>query len=80
VREREPESKFRHASVDFEHPAKGEDHCGECQHFIKAEPPRCQIVASPIAAEDWCRKFKEQPGESAAYEREEKREYAKEHK
>lgn len=70
--------KFSHAQVAYEHPAKGEDHCGECKHYIKAGPMRCEIVRNPIRAEDWCRKFKEKLGESKAYEAKEHKEYASE--
>jgi hypothetical protein len=42
-------------SVGFEHPAKGPNHCGACQHFRDG---RCEIVSGSVLAEDWCRKFK----------------------
>jgi len=73
--ERKPKEKFSHAQVAYEHPARGEDHCGECTHYLK-DPERCEIVRSPIRAEDWCRKFKEVPGETAAEERKEHEDYA----
>lgn len=73
--ERSDEAKFSHGQVAYEHPAHGEDHCGECEHYIKAEPMRCEIVKSPIEAEDWCRRFHEKRGETAAYERKEKSDY-----
>jgi hypothetical protein len=78
--ERSIEAKFTHEQVDYQHPAKGEDHCAECIHYIKAEPMRCEIVKAPIAGEDWCRKFKEKPGESVAYERKEQQEYGETHR
>lgn len=74
--EQDAKNKLSHKQVAYEHPAKGEDHCGECRHFLK-NPVRCEIVRSPIANEDWCRKFREKPGETAAEERKEKQEYAK---
>lgn len=48
--------KFTKREVGFEHPAKGSDHCMECEHY---EPGRdkCQIVAGEIQPQDWCRKF-----------------------
>lgn len=49
-------AKFSKDSVGFEHPAKGDDHCSECKHFLASEQA-CQIVAGHIQAEDWCRKF-----------------------
>lgn len=47
--------KYSKAEVQFEHPAKGEHHCGECRHF---EPPmNCTIVDGFILSGDWCNKF-----------------------
>jgi hypothetical protein len=59
--------KYSHKQVAYEHPAKGEDHCSECRHYL-TNPVRCEHVRSPIAAEDWCKRFAEKPGESKAYE------------
>jgi len=42
-------------SVDYEHPAQGPDHCGECEHFIA--PEACEFVEGSIAAGDWCELF-----------------------
>lgn len=64
--ERDAKDKYSHAQVAYEHPAKGEDHCGECRHYIKASPMRCEIVRNPIRAEDWCRKFAESAGKPSA--------------
>lgn len=49
------EKKFTKEQVGFEHPAKGPDHCGQCQHFLGG---RCAIVYSTVMAGDWCRKWK----------------------
>jgi hypothetical protein len=40
------------AEVGYEHPAKGDDHCGECFFFIP--PDACQLVIPPILPQDWC--------------------------
>jgi hypothetical protein len=48
--------KFSHKSVDFQHPAKGEDHCAECIHW-QGKVGQCAIVRPPVRAEDWCKKF-----------------------
>ena len=72
--EKPPREKFSHAQVAYEHPSKGEDHCGECKHYLK-DPMRCEIVRSPIRAEDWCRKFKEVAGETKQYEEKEHADY-----
>lgn len=50
------ESKLSHAAVEFEHPAKGPHHCGECQHRTATG---CEIVADPIEDGDWCDRFKQ---------------------
>jgi hypothetical protein len=59
-----PNSEKRsHDSVGYEHPSRhGSARCGGCQHFIPGSPPRCQAVASPIRAEDWCKRFEAKPG------------------
>ncbi len=44
------------AGVGFEHPAKGEDRCGECAHF--QAPESCERVQGYIQPEDWCRLFR----------------------
>lgn len=46
--------KFSKDQVDFEHPAKGPNHCGECKYFLGG---RCAIVSGIVMAEDWCKKF-----------------------
>lgn len=47
--------KLGHEEVDYEHPAKGKNHCGQCEHFIPAN--HCKIVEDPIRPEDWCKEF-----------------------
>jgi hypothetical protein len=49
--------KDTHEKAEYEHPAKGKNHCGICEYFIDAKPARCQHVKSPIRAEDWCHRF-----------------------
>jgi hypothetical protein len=50
--------KVSHESVDYKHPSPYiRSRCGTCEHFIKANPPRCEHVANPIRAEDYCDKF-----------------------
>jgi hypothetical protein len=46
---------FTKQQVDFEHPAKGMHHCGECKHFIRGNA--CWIVAGVIKPQDWCSKW-----------------------
>ena len=44
------------AEVEFEHPAKGKDHCKDCKHFrIKEE--KCEIVMGKIQPGDWCKLY-----------------------
>ena len=48
-------AKLAKSDVEFESPAKGPHHCGECRHF---DPPdACEIVAGAIGADDWCNRF-----------------------
>lgn len=49
--------KAAHSTVDYEHPAKGMNHCSQCKHFI-TKPISCEIVKDPIKAVDWCKRFK----------------------
>ena len=44
--------------VNFESPAKGPDHCGQCTHY-RPLSRRCNIVAGAIGPGDWCKLFKE---------------------
>lgn len=54
-----PESeKLTHADVNFEHPAKMDDQCSTCQHFIPTIPMRCYLVKKPIGLRDWCDRYK----------------------
>jgi 8-oxo-dGTP diphosphatase len=48
--------KLPKSAVEYEHPAKGPDHCGLCRHFDHAEAA-CELVAGAIATNDWCKKF-----------------------
>jgi hypothetical protein len=48
--------KYVKSEVGFEHPARGDHHCGECTHFLRHRE-LCEIVVGHIEAEDWCRKF-----------------------
>ena len=50
--------KLGHVAVGYEHPSRHPNQrCGACEHFIRANPPRCEHVKPPIRGEDWCRKF-----------------------
>lgn len=53
--EAEDAVKLPHDAVEYEHPAKGPHHCGECAHY--GGPDDCELVVPPIAPEDWCKKF-----------------------
>lgn len=57
--EAEPEhagdDKLPHAEVDYG-PSTGSDRCDGCAHF-SADGPSCEIVADPIVAGGWCKKF-----------------------
>jgi hypothetical protein len=46
--------KFTKEQVNFESPAKGMDHCGDCKYFLGG---RCKIVYGTVTAGDWCKKF-----------------------
>lgn len=46
------------SSVEFQHPAKGMDHCRNCKFFEEPQN-RCQKVAGVILPNAWCRLFKE---------------------
>lgn len=51
----ELEAKKPKSEVNFEHPAKGPNHCSQCIHF---DPERaCELVEGQIEPEDWCRLF-----------------------
>lgn len=49
--------KYSKAEVDFEHPGKGKDKCGQCKHYEVHGPETCGIVAGHIESGDWCNKF-----------------------
>jgi hypothetical protein len=48
--------KVSKASVDYEHPAKGMDHCRDCRYF--EAPHGCHKVEGAIQPGDWCRLWK----------------------
>ena len=50
--------KVSHAHVKYEQPAIGKDRCGNCENFIK--PSSCRTVKSPVRADGWCIRFKEE--------------------
>lgn len=59
--ERDAADKFTHDDVRYQHPSTHHgEHCSNCVHFIRAVPPRCQGVRSPIRAEDWCKRYKKE--------------------
>jgi hypothetical protein len=49
-------AKVSKASVEFEAPAKGPNHCGMCRHF--QAPSACELVAGTVRRVDWCRLFR----------------------
>jgi hypothetical protein len=44
-----------HASVAFEHPAQGVDHCAQCGHYLGVDD--CELVRPPVKPADWCDRF-----------------------
>jgi phage-related protein (TIGR01555 family) len=49
--------KLSKASVHFESPAQGKDHCRDCVHYLSAKT-QCQIVeGTDIFPKDWCEEF-----------------------
>lgn len=48
--------KLLKSDVQFESPAKKDDHCKECRHFL-AHRQECQIVKGHILPSDWCNRF-----------------------
>jgi hypothetical protein len=42
------------AQVEFEHPAKGKETCGDCKYFETRHPQGCEIVEGEIYGVDWC--------------------------
>jgi hypothetical protein len=48
--------KLSKSAVDFEHPAKGPNHCSQCRHFLP-DQLACRIVAGHITGRDWCKRF-----------------------
>jgi len=47
--------RYEKSQVEFEHPAKGPNHCSQCVHF---QGKTCEIVKGSVDPEDWCNKFK----------------------
>lgn len=47
--------KFSKIAAQFEHPAKGDDRCGECIHFLPHLA--CDKVDGLVRPEDWCTLF-----------------------
>jgi hypothetical protein len=58
--------KLSHDEVRYVNPSKKEEHCAICKHFIKANPPRCEGVASPIDPKAWCVRYTKMPFVSKA--------------
>ena len=50
-------NKYSKAEVNFEHPAKGPDHCKDCKHYKVVPYHSCEIVPGVIMPNDWCKKF-----------------------
>ena len=53
--ERGPRVMYQKSEVEFEHPAKGADHCSACVHYRGGD--RCEIVIGVIKREDWCDRY-----------------------
>lgn len=49
-------AKLPKENVQFEHPAKGPDHCANCEHFLSSTN-RCRIVSGEVRPEDWCKRY-----------------------
>lgn len=60
-------AKLAKSAVDFEHPAQGPNHCGECWHFMP--PDECRIVMGRVTARDWCKRFDAKRGSREAARR-----------
>lgn len=59
--ERPADKKSPHAEVKYEEESSHQGKCSRCEHFIDTNPPRCETVASPIAARGWCERFELDP-------------------
>jgi hypothetical protein len=57
---KQPVVKISKTAAEYEHPAKGDNHCGICEYFEQIEPDHCSRVRGVIKAEDWCRLFSKQ--------------------
>jgi hypothetical protein len=51
--------------VQFEAPAQGPHHCGECEYFLSSQKA-CRLVEGAIDAGDWCKLFKIRSGTDMA--------------
>lgn len=59
--------KFTKKEVQYEHPAKGPNHCGICHYFTHYQRTifgECDIVQGIIQGKDWCNQFKPIKGEN----------------
>lgn len=54
-------AKLPKSKVGYEHPAQGEDHCGECAHYQgrRQRFGECGVVRGVVRKEDWCERFRE---------------------
>jgi hypothetical protein len=45
-------------TVSYEEKSKQkEESCSRCEHFVEGDPPRCEIVVSPIEPAGTCKRF-----------------------
>jgi len=49
--------KISKSAAQYEHPAKGADHCAECRFFEQVAPRHCLRVDGVILPGDWCKLF-----------------------
>jgi hypothetical protein len=47
------EAKLSQEQAQYQDSPKGEEKCGNCQHFI-AESNTCRVVAGEVSPEGWC--------------------------
>lgn len=56
--EKPAREKLSHAAVQYvDSSPHVEENCGVCAHFIKATPPRCEGVQSPVRVAGYCQRF-----------------------
>jgi hypothetical protein len=53
----QPVVKITKAAAEYEHPARGKDHCSMCEYFEEIEKDHCSRVRGIILAGDWCKLF-----------------------